>query len=215
MDDASVFPDETIWAFIDGETNAKTTLAVLARERRDTAFAERIRAMREETAAIAEAFDAELRPSPSHLVRAVRAAPDAPTGAGDPVRSLAALAAAITLAIGLGALFAEWRFENRLAALEEKELTQRQLVSQLLQQTLEQRLSGEEEVASIDVSGFSARITPTETYKSRTGHWCRTFEETLIADGETVIRKGVACRVDGGWQRLETTTKGETATNRL
>lgn len=215
MDDRAELTEETLWAFVDHQADAATILRVLAAERRDPALAERIRTMREETAAIAEAWDATLKPAPPHLSQMVRKAAATRPAFGGPRQTLIAMAASVMVAVGLGAAIADWRFTDRLAALEEEKTARRELVSQLLQETLELRLSGEAEAASRDVSGFSAKIMPTQTYKSRSGHWRRAFEETLTEGERTATRKDVACRVDGDWRRLETTTIGEPAAERL
>ncbi|MEM7546498.1 MAG: hypothetical protein AAF367_13255 [Pseudomonadota bacterium] len=49
-------------------------------------------------------------------------------------------------------------------------------------------------------SGDFGFVTPVETWKSTSGHWCRQFIETVSIGGETQDREAVACRVDGRWR---------------
>lgn len=208
--------EEDLWAFIDREAPLHHVRAILADERSDPALAERIREMREEAAELSAAMDMDLaEPVPADLIRAVERA-SAPKRQS--VRWLApvtAMAATVALAVGIGAWIGEKRLDDRLAAMDERARSEQALLASVLQEGLERRLSGEaHEVAANDFD-FSASLTPVKTYKSVSGHWCREFEEIIRRGGEDLRRRGVACRLDGGWRRVETVIEGEEAGRRL
>jgi surface antigen len=50
-------------------------------------------------------------------------------------------------------------------------------------------------------SGNSGRITPTRTYQTASGQYCREFQQTVTIGGETQQAFGRACRQpNGSWQ---------------
>jgi len=50
-------------------------------------------------------------------------------------------------------------------------------------------------------SGNYGTITPTRTYQTGTGAYCREFQQTIVVGGETQQAYGTACRQpDGSWQ---------------
>jgi len=50
-------------------------------------------------------------------------------------------------------------------------------------------------------SGHSGTITPTRTYESSGGQYCREYQQTINVGGETKKAYGTACRQpDGSWQ---------------
>jgi surface antigen len=50
-------------------------------------------------------------------------------------------------------------------------------------------------------SGHSGTITPTRTYESASGQYCREFQQTVTVGGQTEQAYGTACRQpDGSWQ---------------
>lgn len=51
--------------------------------------------------------------------------------------------------------------------------------------------------------GSEGRLTPTRTYQTASGQYCREFELELRADGTAERIEGAACRAsDGAWQRV-------------
>jgi hypothetical protein len=76
--------------------------------------------------------------------------------------------------------------------------------------TLETKASGTEVSFASGDADIHGSISPTRTYRSRTGHWCREFSEIVESGDVREHRRGLACREDsGGWQRLETTISGK------
>jgi hypothetical protein len=128
---------------------------------------------------------------------------------------VAALAASLLLAVGLGTVWSDWRFTQRLEAIEARGQAERLLLAKVLQDGLESHKSGEPLTMVAGEIGFGATVMPVRTYKSKSGHWCREFTEMIRRDGEEYRSRGLACRLDGGWQRVETTIEGEEVEKRL
>lgn len=212
--------DAALWAFVDGEAAPAEARAILAAERSDAALAERIRELREAQAELAEAMDEVLaEPVPEALTRAVM---DAPAGGGNVVAfpqrrawigPVLAMAATVALAVGLGAGLSEWRVGQRLDEMAARSSAEQAILARVLQEGLERRRSGEIEVGAD--ADFAAQLTPVRTYKSESGHWCREFTENIRRGGEDYVRRGVACRFEDGWRRVETVIEGEEAGRRL
>ena len=67
-----------------------------------------------------------------------------------------------------------------------------------VQSALEKRTTGEAEHWSIPGVARGS-VVPMRTWKSRSGHWCREFDETLkLSDGRTQTTRSVRCRSDDG-----------------
>ena len=50
-------------------------------------------------------------------------------------------------------------------------------------------------------SGHSGSVTPTRTYQSSSGEYCREYQQTVMIDGKTEQSYGTACRQpDGSWK---------------
>ena len=68
-------------------------------------------------------------------------------------------------------------------------------------QALEYAPSGTETAWHNPDSGHSGSITPTRTYESATGDYCREFQQQAAIGGEVQSVYGTACRQpDGQWQ---------------
>lgn len=53
-------------------------------------------------------------------------------------------------------------------------------------------------------SGHAGSFTPTSTYQTASGQYCRDFETTVNIDGQTETATGRACRDDaGGWRIVQ------------
>ncbi|MBL28088.1 MAG: hypothetical protein CMM50_11140 [Rhodospirillaceae bacterium] len=54
-------------------------------------------------------------------------------------------------------------------------------------------------------SGHSGTYTPTRTYQTDSGRYCREFKQTVTIDGDTYTDRGTACRrSDGTWEIMQT-----------
>ncbi len=120
-------------------------------------------------------------------------------------------ASLLIAAFGLAGAFyvAEQRVETQIAAYEARWKAGQRALETALQDALETKASGTEVSFASGQADIQGRISPTRTYRSRTGHWCREFSEVIESGGVRELRRGLACRLDsGGWQRLETTISG-------
>ena len=69
------------------------------------------------------------------------------------------------------------------------------------QQTFEYQPTGATSSWVNPDSGNSGSITPTATYRSETGRYCREYQETVTVGGELQSAYGTACRQpDGSWE---------------
>lgn len=109
--------------------------------------------------------------------------------------------ALVLLAMAVGYTLAEWRFEQRFAALEAQRLQDRQMLERAIAQALETQVSGEAVVWRNPDSGSYGEVSPLRTFKANNGAWCREYRETLVLGGIEETRQGVACRSPSGvWQ---------------
>jgi surface antigen len=50
-------------------------------------------------------------------------------------------------------------------------------------------------------SGHSGAVTPTRTYQTASGQYCREYQQTVTVDGQQNRAYGTACRQsDGSWK---------------
>ena len=69
------------------------------------------------------------------------------------------------------------------------------------QRTLETAPVGQTSSWSNPDSGNSGTITPTKTYETAQGQYCREYQQTVTIGGETENAYGTACRQpDGSWK---------------
>jgi surface antigen len=77
----------------------------------------------------------------------------------------------------------------------------KQLAQQAAQQAFEQNRTGASSTWQNPDSGHSGTITPTRTYQSGSGEYCREYQQTIIVGGEPQKSYGTACRqADGTWE---------------
>ncbi len=125
---------------------------------------------------------------------------------------LSIAASLLIAAFGLAGAFyvAEQRAQTQIAAYEARWKAGQRALETALQDTLESAASGVEVSFASGEVDIQGSISPTRTYESRTGHWCREFSEVVESDGVKEHRRGLACREDSGdWRRLETTFSGK------
>jgi surface antigen len=68
-------------------------------------------------------------------------------------------------------------------------------------QALETAPSGTQVAWNNPDSGHSGTITPTRTYQTSEGQYCREYQQTIYVDGEEHKAYGTACRQpDGSWK---------------
>ena len=75
-----------------------------------------------------------------------------------------------------------------------------QQVQNTTQRTLESQPSGTAVAWNNPDSGNRGTVTPTNTYQTSNGTYCRNFEQTVTVNGRTEVGTGTACRnAQGGW----------------
>lgn len=78
------------------------------------------------------------------------------------------------------------------------------LFEAVLQATLETRVSGELQFWRNEATGRSGAVMPLRTFKVDSGHFCRRYRETAVADRKMDSREMTACRSDDGvWITIE------------
>jgi surface antigen len=76
-----------------------------------------------------------------------------------------------------------------------------ELALQAAQNSFENSRTGTQSTWRNPDSGNSGSITPTRTYESSSGRYCREYQQTVTVGGETQDAYGTACRQpDGSWQ---------------
>ncbi len=69
------------------------------------------------------------------------------------------------------------------------------------QSALESNRSGQSSQWANPDSGHSGSVTPTRTYRSASGRYCREYQQTVVIDGREQNSYGTACReADGSWR---------------
>lgn len=77
----------------------------------------------------------------------------------------------------------------------------REYAYQSYQQGLESYRVGETSTWHNPDSGHSGTITPTNTYQTSQGQYCREYQQTVTVGGQTEQAYGTACRQpDGSWK---------------
>jgi surface antigen len=77
----------------------------------------------------------------------------------------------------------------------------KQLAAQNAQRALEYDRSGRTSTWSNPDSGHSGSLTPTRTYQTQSGQYCREYQQTVTIDGKPQQSYGTACRQpDGSWK---------------
>jgi len=79
--------------------------------------------------------------------------------------------------------------------------TDRMMMERTSQASLEHTKTGATSSWRNPDSGHSGTVTPTRTYKSGDGNYCREFEQFVTINGEEQKATGTACRqADGSWR---------------
>ncbi len=210
-----VYDENTLYRFVDGECSPAEELAILQDEQADVALAQRIRDMREANAKIRSAMDAELLSDlRNDIVQAVKTTHEqnshVPRAVG-PRRHIGILVAAcLVAAVGLGTAWSHWRISTWQEAMATVASEREAALSLAVQRGLEGYLSGETFELTDSNLDFVAAVRPDETYKSTSGHWCRSFTERFKFEGKEVERKAIACRDRDTkkWKRMQTVING-------
>jgi len=73
-----------------------------------------------------------------------------------------------------------------------------QLAAGTMQETLEHSSSGDLRLWRNDLTGNSGAFMPLRTFKIKTGHFCRDYRETALANRKMASRELTGCRNQNG-----------------
>ena len=77
----------------------------------------------------------------------------------------------------------------------------KEIAAQTAQRAFETNRTGQASTWKNPDSGNSGSITPTKTYQSAGGQYCREYQQTITVGGEKHQAYGTACRQpDGSWK---------------
>ena len=77
------------------------------------------------------------------------------------------------------------------------------IAAMAMQIAMERRQDNEASTWTNGISGNHGAVVPRRTYRSRSGDFCRNFEETMTVAGVTATFERTACRGgDGNWTAL-------------
>ncbi len=199
--------DDTLMAYLDGELSEADAGKVEALIESDPELEAKIQDFRQSDALLRAAFNHVMldanrsltRPEP--VIAQNRKENSAPSSwAPLPIALAASLA---VLVIGGFSAFAmldtlvDREFERR-ALLKDKDA---QALLRARDNALEKELSGTEVSWANPDSGNFGITMPVKTWRTKTGRYCREFQESAMVDGATTVAHGVACRsADGSWK---------------
>jgi len=110
------------------------------------------------------------------------------------------MAAALVLIAGTFAFTSFWmqsRMDDAVSSLAAHMETERILLAQTVQETLETKVSGEPVFIGQE-GDWSEVLTPIKTYRSKSGHWCRQYLRQTTFGGRELSIRGTACRDGNG-----------------
>lgn len=195
--------DSALMAYLDGELDDAAASEIEARIAGDAKLRSRIEEFRRSDDLLRAAFSqpmleaAPSRPAPRVLQLEKRRVREVRRQWGPLPLALAA-SLAILLIGGLTGLvmldtLVEREFE-RQALIKAKD---NQAVVQARMNALENEISGTEVSWTNPDSGSFGKMTPVETWRTKSGQYCREFKESVTMDGVTNMERGVACRTAG------------------
>lgn len=219
--------DMTLIAYVDGELDTFTIHEVEAALAQDAILREKVRQLRESTAMIGTAFNHALygkihefnpelvtieKSSSTNIVplSSIRSKIDRFSEKPQQLRPRSALTA---LAASVAVLLLGGVAGHYLTLLQTSPDNDRSLLTTSISrhdepewqaafnQGLENELSGTPVAWKNTLSGNEGTVTPTRTFQTKKGQYCREFEEIRMINGMRHSEGGVACRRDdGAWQ---------------
>jgi surface antigen len=206
---------DRLMAYCDGELDAAAIAEVEALLARDPAARRTVQSLREVDGLCRAALHAPQREAvPPRLTAAVEAGFAARNrgggGAGRHATMRWALPLAASIAVAVlgasGAYYgAQYQVDRALARMEAARAEDQKTLAAAVSRALEGVPSGQAVDWRNPDTGTSGTVRPVRTYKSKSDHWCREYEETILRDGTVEHRRGLACREgNGDWRRLQT-----------
>ncbi len=198
---------EFLVAYVDGQLDQSETMRVEAVLAGDPEARETVRRLRESAELLRSAFNEPLNaPVPARVLEAIHTTSAERAGRSGAWRSpwpvaLAASIAMLIVGLGGGLLLVDYRVEQEIARLHAVGQAEQQVREAALFQALEKHASGEAVAWRNPDSGKTGEITPVRTFKNRGGRWCREYTAMEALEGDTEIRRAIACRApEGQWK---------------
>ena len=190
---------------VDGELPPERAAATARCCREDPVAASHVAALEAERMLLRAAFAPAATASPraQRAVEAAFAARRRRRAAQDRWRMAVPLAASVLVAalVGTGAVFlAQERAADVAARVAAAQARDRDLMTAAFAEALDRRVSGQAVSWSNPASGSSGTITPTRTFRSADGRWCREYRQRLERGGTAELRTGIACREADRWR---------------
>lgn len=112
--------------------------------------------------------------------------------------SLAASLVALMVG-GIGSHYTSESISNsEFQTVTQLQIVDEQEMNQAFSRSLEKELSGTPVSWKNPDSGSQGQFVPVRTFQSKTGQYCREFEETRTGAGANIYESGIACRDDNG-----------------
>lgn len=199
--------DSTLMAYLDGELDKVTTSEIEALVARDPELKSKVQDFRQCDALVRAAFGQAIsgagRSTPSPIMlNAQRKREKKTLKQWAPLPIALAASLAVLLIGGMTGLamldsLVKREFE-RQALIKEKD---KQAIAEARSSALERKISGTEVSWTNPDSGNFGTMIPVKTWRTKTGRYCREFEESITIDGAVNVERGVACRTeDGKWK---------------
>ncbi|MDP7666465.1 MAG: RT0821/Lpp0805 family surface protein [Rhodospirillales bacterium] len=104
-------------------------------------------------------------------------------------------------AVAIGALAGGW-FGSEIGKSLDK--ADQAYAAETVQNSMESNRTNQTSTWRNPDSGHAGSFTPTSTYQTASGQYCRDFETTVNIDGQAETATGRACRDDaGGWRIVQ------------
>ena len=105
-------------------------------------------------------------------------------------------------AVAIGTLAGAW-FGSEIGKSLDK--ADRAYAAETVQNSMESNITGQTSTWRNADSGHAGSFTPTRTYQTASGQYCRDFETTVNIDGRAEDATGRACRDDatGNWRIIQ------------
>lgn len=192
-----------LMAYLDGELDSVRTATIERRLINEPDLAKLARELTMSETLIQSAFDITDEPSPKAVgaQSEISVLPSPMSRRSNIYIALAASLATLCIGAVLGLFAINTVVDAKLNTLAESRQTDQAQRNDTLDTVLESQVSGVKVSWENPTSGNFGEVVPTSTYKTKSGQYCREFEEMVIVDGATTTEAGVACRTnDGRWK---------------
>jgi surface antigen len=205
------FDENTLVAYVDGELDNDTTVAVEAWLNRDPTAAAHAQRLREQSGLLRAAFNGVLNePLPQRLRHCAEATPDnvsplprrpGPSPAWNIALPVAATLAALTVGLGSGAFLYDLRSHSLEQEAAREQVAMLERIERTVSDALENQLSGTPVSLDARTPGSTFTVTPLRTYQDDAGRYCREYRQELVSGGAREVSYGLSCRTgESRWE---------------